>query len=166
VVDEAFVETAPELSVASFDLERTIVLRSFGKFYGLAGLRLGFIVAAPTLIAGLRERQGEWPVSADAIAAGLSAYANPEWAAQTRVRLARSVRRLDRLLVGAGLGLIGGTSLFRLAAATDASRRFERLASRGVLVRPFAYDASLLRFGLPPANAWRRLAEALMESRP
>jgi len=165
VVDEAFVEATPELSVASFDLERTIVLRSFGKFYGLAGLRLGFIVAAPPLIAGLRARQGEWPVSADAIVAGLAAYTNSAWAAQTRVRLARSVRRLDRLLVGAGLGLIGGTSLFRLVAATDAPGRFEGLASRGILVRPFAYDASLLRFGLPPAPAWPRLAEALMESR-
>jgi cobalamin biosynthetic protein CobC len=113
----------------------------------------------------LRARQGEWPVSADAIVAGLAAYTNSAWAAQTRVRLARSVRRLDRLLVGAGLGLIGGTSLFRLVAATDAPGRFEGLASRGILVRPFAYDASLLRFGLPPAPAWPRLAEALMESR-
>ncbi|HEY2049879.1 MAG TPA: threonine-phosphate decarboxylase CobD [Caulobacteraceae bacterium] len=166
VVDEAFVEAAPELSVAALDLDRTIVLRSFGKFYGLAGLRLGFIVAAPPLIAGLRGRQGEWPISADALAAGLAAYADAGWGARTRTRLVRGAERLDRLLIGAGLDLVGGISLFRLAAAADATRRFERLASRGVLVRPFAHDARLLRFGLPPAGAWSRLAEALMESRP
>ena len=79
VVDEAFVEVAPELSVISSldapkSLDRLVVLRSFGKFYGLPGLRLGFAAARPDVAERLRRRQGEWPVGADAIAAGLQAY--------------------------------------------------------------------------------------------
>lgn len=170
IVDEAFVEPHPELSVAGRDLDRTIVLRSFGKFYGLAGVRLGFVVAEPALVARLRARQGEWPVSADAIAAGLKAYPDAAWAMRTRRRLAREAGRLDGLLQAAGFEVLGGTSLFRLARAADAQERFERLARRGVLVRPFADApdtlefADRLRFGLPPASGWSRLETALLES--
>ncbi len=164
IVDEAFVEAEPELSVAGRGLERAIVLRSFGKFYGLAGLRLGFVAADPALIARLRARQGEWPVSADAIAAGRKAYPDAAWAARTRRRLAREAGRLDGLLQAAGFEIMGGTTLFRLAQAGDARERFERLARRGVLVRPFADAPERLRFGLPPAAGWARLETALLES--
>jgi cobalamin biosynthesis protein CobC len=164
IVDEAFVEAEPGLSVAGLGLERAVVLRSFGKFYGLAGVRLGFAVADPGLIARLRARQGEWPVSADAIAAGLKAYPDLAWAERTRRRLAREAGRLDRLLTAAGFEVLGGTSLFRLARAPDARARFEGLARRGVLVRPFADAPDRLRFGLPPTAGWGRLETALMES--
>jgi cobalamin biosynthesis protein CobC len=164
IVDEAFVEAEPGLSVTNLALARIVVLRSFGKFYGLAGLRLGFVVADPTLIARLRARQGEWPVSADAIAAGLKAYPDVAWAERTRRRLARDAGRLDALLAAAGFEVLGGTSLFRLARAEDARARFEGLARRGVLVRPFADAPDRLRFGLPPAAGWGRLETALMES--
>lgn len=169
VVDEAFVEVSPELSVIARlsgpeGVERLIVLRSFGKFYGLAGLRLGFLAARPDVVADLRRRQGEWPVSADAIAAGVQAYADWSWAQATRARLAADARRLDGLLERAGFEVVGGTSLFRLAAAADAPARFERLAQAGVLTRPFRDDPSRLRFGLPPDDAWARLEAALMEA--
>jgi cobalamin biosynthesis protein CobC len=171
IIDEAFVETAPELSVSpvvgpGWSSERLVTLRSFGKFHGLPGLRLGFVTGHPPLIADLRRRQGEWPVSADAIAAGLAVYADASWAARTRVRLDRAAARLDRLLRRAGMEVLGGTSLFRLARAADAPRRFARLAARGVLARPFTHDPTALRFGLPSSGSWSRLADALMESRP
>jgi cobalamin biosynthetic protein CobC len=166
IVDEAFVETAPELSVAAYAGGRLVVLRSFGKFYGLAGLRLGFVVAEPAVIAALRERLGEWPVSADAIAAGQSAYRDRAWAEETRRRLDQDAQRLDSLLFQSGYHLVGGTSLFRLVQAPDAPCRFERLARAGVLVRPFAYQTSWMRFGLPPANAWARVQAALENSAP
>ena len=144
--------------------ERLIVLRSFGKFFGLPGLRLGFVAARPDLIARLRLRQGEWPVSADAIAAGLAAYADTGWAETARDRLARAARRLDDLLSRAGLDVVGGTSLFRLADAADAQDHFTALGSAGVLTRPFAYNPRWLRFGLPADAHWPRLEAALMES--
>lgn len=166
VVDEAFVETSPELSVAAQAGGRLIVLRSFGKFFGLAGLRLGFVVADQSLIVRLKAQLGDWPISADAIAAGLAAYADPAWTERTRARLARDAARLDRLLSAAGFAVVGGTSLFRLARAQDARAVFLRLAAAGILCRPFE-DSHLLRFGLPgrPAH-WTRLEAALSGDRP
>ncbi|HET9446105.1 MAG TPA: threonine-phosphate decarboxylase CobD [Steroidobacteraceae bacterium] len=165
IVDEAFADVAPETSVAAAAgaaAARLIVLRSFGKFFGLAGLRLGFIVAAPPLAATIRGLIGDWPVSSDAIAAGLAAYADDGWIARERVVLRKSAQRLDRMLVLSGCEVVGGTSLFRLARAMDARERFARLLAAGILVRPFDSDPTLLRFGLPRGRAqWRRLAAAL-----
>jgi len=166
VVDEAFGEVAPEWSVAGLAgtsaAERLLVLRSFGKFYGLAGVRLGFVVGAPALLARVRSAIGDWPVSVDALVAGLAGYADRDWAERTRVQLARAARRLDELLSQHGFEIVGGTSLYRLVRAADAPVWFDRLAAAGILTRPFGYDSSLLRFGLPgSAEAWRRLRHAL-----
>jgi cobalamin biosynthetic protein CobC len=165
VVDEAFADVTPQSSVAGVagtaGVERLVVLRSFGKFYGLAGLRLGFVVGAADVAARVRGAIGDWPVSVDALVAGLAAYADREWGERARVQLARSARRLDGLLVQHGFEIVGGTSLYRLARATDAPARFQQLAAAGILTRPFDHDSSLLRFGLPgAADAWRRLREA------
>jgi cobalamin biosynthetic protein CobC len=166
IVDEAFADVAPEVSVAAeagtAAAQRLVVLRSFGKFFGLAGLRLGFIVAAAPLAAAIRGLIGEWPVSSDAIAAGLAAYADRRWMDRERVVLQKSARRLDGLLALSGFELAGGTSLFRLARAANARERFARLLAAGILVRPFDFDPSLLRFGLPRGREqWRRLGAAL-----
>jgi cobalamin biosynthetic protein CobC len=166
IVDEAFGDLEPAHSVAAAAgtdrAARMIVLRSFGKFYGLAGVRLGFVVASPSIATQLRHLLGDWPVSVDALRAGLAAYADVAWAARTRLRLHRAAQRLDKLLVGAGMTIVGGTSLYRLARAPNARARFTQLISHGILVRPFDYDSSLLRFGLPlGANEWRRVASAL-----
>jgi cobalamin biosynthetic protein CobC len=166
VVDEAFAEVTPESSVAdiagSTMARRLVVLRSFGKFYGLAGLRLGFIVGAPEFVARVRGVLGDWPVSVDALVAGLAAYPDRNWATRTRARLTRDAGRLDALLVRHGFAVSGGTSLYRLVRVDDAPVRFTRLAAAGILTRPFQHDATLLRFGLPGTPAeWRRLAAAL-----
>jgi len=166
IVDEAFADLDPALSVAPLagapGHERLIVLRSFGKFHGLAGLRLGFLIGEPALASRARRALGDWPVSGPAIAVGLAAYADPDWAARTRRRLTRAAARLDALLRAAGFEIVGGTALFRLARAADAPRRFEALARAGILTRPFAWDETLIRFGLPgPTPDWRRLADAL-----
>ncbi|HEY7638716.1 MAG TPA: threonine-phosphate decarboxylase CobD [Steroidobacteraceae bacterium] len=166
IVDEAFADVVPQVSVAAEAgaavAPRLVVLRSFGKFFGLAGLRLGFVIAPQPLAASLRGLIGDWPVSSDALAAGLAAYADQPWAERECVTLHRSAQRLDRLLERSGVELMGGTSLFRLARASDAHERFARLLAAGILVRPFDFDPSLLRFGLPRGrDQWRRLAAAL-----
>jgi cobalamin biosynthetic protein CobC len=166
VVDEAFAEVAPESSVAAIAgtarYPRLVVLRSFGKFYGLAGIRLGFVIATPPIITRFRELFGDWPVSAEAITAGLAAYADDAWAKRTRERLRVSANRLDDLLTTSGFEIVGGTSLFRLTRSNDAPHRFEKLLRAGILARPFDHDPTLLRFGLPgEPSAWQRLAEAL-----
>ena len=165
IVDESFVETRPEISAAALAGDRTVVLRSFGKFYGLAGVRLGFVVCAPALAADIRRRIGDWPVGADAIALGRAAYADRGWAARMRTRLAREAARLDRLLGAQGFEIAGGADLFRLTRCADATARARRLAGQGVLVRTFDHDPTLIRFGLPGAKDWRRLETALEMSR-
>lgn len=166
IVDEAFGDLEPQHSVADLaGTERApsmVVLRSFGKFYGLAGVRLGFVIASPSIAARLRNLLGDWPVSADALRAGLAAYADQAWAEKTRRRLSRDAQRLDKLLVGSGMTIVGGTSLYRLARAPNANARFTQLISHGILARPFDHDSTLLRFGLPLGPAtWRRVADAL-----
>jgi cobalamin biosynthetic protein CobC len=161
IVDEAFVDSQPTASVASQAVGRLLVLRSFGKFYGLPGVRLGFVVGDPNLAQEVRRAFGDWPVSAEALLAGRAAYADTAWQACSRARLDRDRRRLDHLLSGAGLEVVGGTDLFRLARAKDAEAIFLQLASAGVLCRPFE-EPDLLRFGLPDTRAdWRRLVDAL-----
>ncbi|MDY6946062.1 MAG: threonine-phosphate decarboxylase CobD [Pseudomonadota bacterium] len=166
IVDEAFGDLEPLHSVAAVaGTQRApgmVVLRSFGKFYGLAGVRLGFVIASAAIATRLRHLLGDWPVSADALRAGLAAYADHEWASRTRLRLSRAAQRLDKLLIAGGMTIVGGTSLYRLARAPNARARFTQLISHGILARPFDDDSTLLRFGLPHSrNDWRRVAEAL-----
>lgn len=160
VVDEAFMDVGPTGAslAAEVSSANVIVLRSFGKFFGLAGLRLGFALAAPPTAARLRAMLGPWPVSGLALAAGAKALADAAWIEKARRRLAKSASRLDAMLTGARIEIIGGTTLFRLVRAPAARRLFVELGRAGILVRPFAENADWLRFGLPAhEQAWRRL---------
>ncbi len=166
VVDEAFVdleEDADRLSLAPMlPQPGVVVLRSFGKTFGLAGLRLGFALAAPTAATALRAALGPWAVSGPAIAAGRAALADTAWRDAMRERLRREAAALDGCLAAAGLQVLGGTMLFRLAAGDRAPQLFERLGRAGILVRRFSEQPRWLRFGLPDtANAWARLRAAL-----
>ena len=139
-----------------------MVLRSFGKFYGLAGLRLGFALAAAPVAARLRATFGPWPVAGPALAAGEAALADAGWAKTMREVLARDAARLDGLLTDAGLEIAGGTSLFRLVHTPAAAALADHLGRAGIVVRRFAEAPTSLRFGLPADEAaWQRLAAAL-----
>lgn len=164
IVDESFVEVDPGLSVADVEIDRLLVLRSFGKFYGLPGVRLGFLVAAPDLIGRLRGFLGDWPVCADAIVMGTAAYRDSAWRNGMIATLSTEAAAFDADIAAAGLTLLGGTRLFRLVEAPDAGALFERLCRRGVLSRPFTDHPRWLRLGLPPANARERVATALREA--
>ena len=163
VVDESFADVAHGTSLAGeVDRDNIVVLRSFGKFYGLAGLRLGFALAVPELINRIEAVLGPWAVAGPAIEIGKAALADDEWRQQTLNRLANDAKRLDELLADAGLAVIGGTSLYRLAQSSNATECFNRLGRAGVLVRRFAEHPHWLRFGLPAdETAWRRLSDAL-----
>lgn len=164
LVDEAFADTDPAASVAPLvdDGRRLIVFRSFGKFFGLAGVRLGFVVAPQAIVAALRERLGAWPLSAAAIAIGTAAYADRDWIAAMRRRLGEEATALDAMLAGRGFQPIGACPLFRLIETDNAHALFEQLARRAILTRPFADRPRWLRIGLPAnANARARLEAAL-----
>jgi len=161
IVDEAFADfDGAGESLAPVLPAGAVVLRSFGKSFGLAGLRLGFAIASTEIAHALRAALGPWPVSGPAI--GTKALADLAWTAAMRERLGKEAARLDRLLEGGGFRVVGGTRLFRLAAKADARAAFERLLGRAILVRPFADAPARLRFGMPgDESAWRRLAATL-----
>ncbi len=165
VIDEAFMDVGPRDAGLGADVAcgNIIVLRSFGKFFGLAGLRLGFALAAPPLAARLRAALGPWAVSGPALAVGTQALADTLWIERTRRRLDQASARLDGILSGLALTVVGGTSLFRLVQTPAANALFQHLGEAGIWVRAFPDNANWLRFGLPAnERAWRRLKAALV----
>jgi len=164
LVDEAFMEVGPEGASLADHVEEgnIVVLRSFGKFYGLPGLRLSFALAAPEVATRIGTALGPWPVSSAALTIGAAALADAEWRERTRAKLAEAALKLDACLVRAGLEVIGGTSLFRLVRSKDAGRVFQALGEAGIMVRRFAEHPAWLRFGLPGGEVeWQRLERAL-----
>ncbi len=163
IVDEAFADMTPETSLARHaDRPGLIVLRSFGKFFGLAGLRLGFALAAPGEVLRLDRALGPWAVGGPALALGARALKDKAWIDKTREKLAVEGESLRKLLNDKGLKDLGGTALFRLAGHEKAQSLFERLGRAGILVRPFAEAPDRLRFGLPASKKDQaRLAAAL-----
>lgn len=162
VVDEAFADVAPELSLAgAAGRPGLVVLRSFGKFFGLGGLRLGFALGPPPLIAALAEALGPWAVSGPAVHIGAAALADTAWIAAARQRLAEGACRLDALLSGAGFSILGGTDLFRLTEHPEAPVLFERLGRAGILARDFPERPQWLRFGIPTKADLARLSDVL-----
>ena len=162
IVDEAFADALAGASVLPLLRadDPVVVLRSFGKFYGLAWVRLGFVGGAQPEVTRIAALLGDWPVSATALAYGTAAYRDVAWAARMRGRLVAEAVALDGLLADCGLAARGACPLFRLAERDDARTVFERLASAGILTRPFDERPGWLRFGLPGAG-FDRLHAAL-----
>lgn len=164
IIDEAFTDFEPTLSLAPhMPRTNTIILRSLGKAYGLAGLRLGFAIAPPTEAAQIRTALGPWAISGPAIAIGMQALADTAWRNTAAARAQASATRLDTLLSRNGFATVGGTSLFRTAAHPEATAIAQRLAQSAILVRTFRAHPTWLRLGLPPHDpAWTRLTTALL----
>jgi len=161
LVDEAFVDSRPRYSLLNDALPANVmVLRSVGKFFGLAGVRLGFVFADAAVRNMLARRMGPWAVSGVARWAGKQALNDSHWQQQTRRKLPRQIDRLTALLQQAGLTVSGGTDLFVYCQTPEAAIIHEILAQRGILVRRFEQPAAL-RFGLPPESGWKKLQEAM-----
>ncbi len=162
VVDEAFGdgEATGSLAAQAGETDGLIVFRSFGKFFGMAGVRLGFVIARPAVLSRFEGWLGPWAVSGPALAVAaelLSADPGP----LRRVIAERKAGLVD-VLCGAGLSVRGGASLFALVEDEAAGRLHEHLCRAHILVRRFDYDSRWLRFGLAPDAAGdRRLADAL-----
>lgn len=163
LVDEAFIDADAEESLADHSADNIIVLRSLGKFFGLAGARVGCAIAAPTVLDPLREAIGPWALSHPARWAARHALADTAWQAAQRERLHNAAQRLDALLRKVGFGDTAGTALFRYVTTPRAADMSAALAQRGVLVRRFDQPAAL-RFGLPgDESQWQRLTDSLEE---
>lgn len=162
VIDESFCDVTPDAShIAQATRPGTLILKSFGKFWGLAGARLGFAIGDPALIDRLKPMIGPWAVPGPTLAIATAALNDPAWADTTRTRLATDAQRLDALMAAAGCPAIGGTTLFRLYDTEDAGAWQDRLARHRILARIFPYSTRWLRLGLPDGAGWTRLERAL-----
>ncbi|MDG9922775.1 MULTISPECIES: threonine-phosphate decarboxylase CobD [unclassified Pseudomonas] len=164
LVDEAFMDCTPEHSLAAdSQLPGLIVLRSFGKFFGLAGIRLGFVLAESEWLERLGEQLGPWAVSGPTRAVASALLADSEGQRRQRERLRADGLRLAVLLSDHGLAPAGGTALFQLVGHPQAVGLHGYFARRGILLRLFA-ETRCLRFGLPgDETGWQRLEQALKE---
>lgn len=166
VVDEAFMDVGPRHHSLAGDVGqgRIVVLRSFGKFFGLAGLRLGFALSNPATAELLEAQFGPWAVAGPALEYGIRALADIGWQDAMRASLADSSARLDGLFGRFGVPVAGGTTLFRYLRLSDAAGLFSALGERGIVLRHFADRPHVLRAGLPGSEEeWRRLDSALAE---
>ncbi len=162
VVDEAFLDSTPEHTLAPHvGAPGLIVLRSLGKFFGLAGARVGFILAWPELLSSMQETLGPWPIGGPARHVATHALDDIAWQRRTRQRLQQDSTRLAALLEQHGLSPTCGTALFQWVQTPRAAAVHELLARQGILTRLFREPASL-RFGLPATEKeWERLGAGL-----
>ena len=166
VIDEAYMDATPEASLAR-ETHRTglVVLRSLGKFFGLAGARVGFVLAEPALLGDLHRHLGPWAIAGPARAIALHALYDQTWQIAARAQLMQATQRLAALLSRHGLATSGGTALFQWTQTPHAARLHQYFAQHAILTRLFDEPPSL-RFGLPGDEAgWARLAMALRDLR-
>ncbi|NVK44862.1 MAG: pyridoxal phosphate-dependent class II aminotransferase [Rhodobacteraceae bacterium] len=162
IIDESFCDVMPEASLIERVSDgRTIVLKSFGKFWGQAGLRLGFAIGAPELIDRLSALIGPWAVSGPALSVGTAALNDGAWFAATNITLKHESEKLDGIIANKGAKIIGGTSLFRLYDVPNARAFQNQLAKGRVWSRIFPYSDTWVRLGLPPEDKWDQVEAAL-----
>lgn len=162
IIDEAFMDPTPKNSLAQHAHKNgLIILRSLGKFFGLAGARVGFVLAAPALLDQLAETLGPWNISGPARVVAQAALQDTSWQQKTRQRLIKDEKRLTQLLTNNGLTPSGGTALFQWLKTPQARKFHLQLARQGILTRLFQ-EPSSIRFGLPgDEQQWRRLEQGL-----
>ena len=165
IVDEAFGDMRPETCIAPLAgdaMPGLLVFRSFGKFFGLAGLRLGFVIGESTVLDRIEEGLGPWAVSGPALTIATKLMASDTRPIHDAIATRKAA--LDAALAEGGLDVIGGTGLFSLVEHPDAAAIHHHLCHHHILVRPFDYDPHWLRFGLAPDSTGdKRLAEALAD---
>jgi cobalamin biosynthetic protein CobC len=163
IIDESFCDTTPDKShIHLANQTGYVILKGLGKFWGLAGLRLGFAVARPETIAKLEQMLGPWAISGPAQHIGAAALTDTKWADATRTSLAQDADRLDQLMTNAGAAGPCGTTLFRTYHVANAQSWFENLAQNHILSRIFPFSDTMIRLGLPEtADQWSRLTKAV-----
>ena len=154
VIDESFGQPTASISMMSIASRLgAIVLKGLGKFWSLAGVRLGFAICLPETANKVRTRLGPWLVSGARFAIGAAALSDQAWARQARLILAQRANELDTVLVKHATDVIGGTNLFRLVAVCSASEFFDGLAHHPILTRIFPYPDASVRIGLHTTDA-------------
>ncbi len=162
IIDEAFIDSTPEDSLSSYPTaEGLIILRSIGKFFGLAGIRCGFVIASEVILNPLNELLGPWSISHPSRYIATTALLDINWQQQAQDELIKQSKRLNLLLESNRLKVTHKTNLFQWIKTDNAENIYHKLAQQGVLTRLFTQPLSL-RFGLPKdENQWQQLDKGL-----
>lgn len=161
IVDEAFIDCTPELSIAQHsDMQGLFVLRSLGKFFGLAGARVGFLLGQPAMLERVQQMLGPWSLSGPSRYIAALALADHDWQKKTRANLKTTSLQLAALLQQHGLAASNRTALFQLVYTPHFESLHRQMAAQGVWLRMFK-EIGALRFGLPPQHGWKKLESAL-----
>jgi histidinol-phosphate aminotransferase len=169
VVDEAFADSVPgePESLAGDSLPDVLVLRSLTKTWALAGLRVGYALGAPEVLARFTAQRAHWPVGTlqlTAIAACCAAQAVAEAAADA-VRLAALRAEMVAGLASAGADVVDGRAPFVLFRTPDALQLRQSLESKGIAIRRcdtfVGLDERYLRAAV--RSEWPRLAHAISD---
>ena len=166
VVDEAFIDTSPDKSLCRLPaMPGLLILRSVGKFFGLAGCRVGFLIAEQSVLDQMKEHLGPWPIATASRYITIHAFKDTDWQQHCRQQLQFQSARLAELLTRYGLSPTAGTDLFQWVKISAAKDIHEKLAKNAILTRLFESPASL-RFGLPAnEQQWQQLEKALQSLR-
>lgn len=165
IVDEAFFDVVPEQSLVSELPKNAIILKSFGKFFGLAGLRLGFAIGEPLLLSNITQHIGIWSVSGPALQLGARAFSDSNWINYAITALKLLSKKQTEMMQNIGLTIEGENPLFIYASHIHAGKIHDVLAKRQILIRPFLHDETKLRFGIcANKEMMERLENALKEA--
>jgi len=163
IVDESFCDLTPEKSLIKFsDQPGVVVLKSFGKFWGLAGLRLGCAIAAPKTLKKLQSMLGPWPASGPALFIGVKALNDKNWANNNVKKLDNLASKFDDILLKNSIHIMGGTSLFRLIKIKNAEKMKNYFAQNHILIRTFSYSNEIARIGIPKNEKQRLKIETIL----
>lgn len=164
IIDEAFVDSTPENSLSSYPATNgLIILRSVGKFFGLAGIRCGFIIAPKAFLTKVDEKLGPWTISNPSRFIAMNALLDTEWQKETQQKIKKQSLRLSSLLTEYNFNIDGKTDLFHWVKSQSAEKIYQHLAQHGILTRLFNRPASI-RFGLPKnEHQWLHLEKVLAE---
>ena len=164
IVDESFIDSSLCKSVISgidSDTSNIIVIRSFGKFFGLAGMRLGFIISNSKINKKFKNSLGPWPISKMAIKIASKAFQDETWIKKTKIKLVATVKLMDRLMDVVNWKTIGGTNLFRLYSTPNSDLAQKLLAEQYIWSRKFSYSKKWLRLGIPSNEDFRKLEKTI-----
>ena len=166
IIDESFADLRPEISMVRGINDKDItVFKSVGKFFGLPGMRLGFVIAKYSKIRALKKFTGPWNISGPALEVGFRALSDQDWVNKTRQRLEEGSKRLTKLLSSSGkLKVIGSTGLFTLVETRNAKNAQVHFADRKIWTRVFDYSDKWIRLGIPgDEKSWSKLEYALAQ---
>jgi len=166
LVDEAFIDATPGQSLIVDPMpEGLIVLRSLGKFFGLAGIRVGAVLAPENVREGMSRTIGPWAISSPARWVARQALIDRCWQQCMEKMLNNQGARLKALLEKCFGRPVASTALFAYLETQQAPNVAHLCAQAGILIRSFE-QPSALRFGLPGNEAeWQRLEQVLSEIR-